>query len=166
MSHLELLIAEYLEWDGFIVRKNIKVGRLDHGGWAGELDIVGFHPQTNRLVHYEPSLDALSWSKRESKFDKKFKAGRKYIFKDIFPWLSKAHLKLEQFVVLPNHPMGRDTLSGGVLISVDELMAEIRAKVAECGPMVTNAIPENFSLLRTIQMSEFGYHKRKFVNNS
>jgi hypothetical protein len=27
--------------------------------------IVGFHPQTQGLVHYEPSLDALSWEKRQ-----------------------------------------------------------------------------------------------------
>ena len=166
MSHLESLIAEYLEWQDFLVRKNVKVGRLDHGGWEGELDVVGFHPQSQRLVHYEPSIDALSWSKRKVKFDKKLNAGRKYIFKNIFPWLSKAPLKLEQFVVLANHPSGRDTLSGGVLISIDELMAEIRTKITECGPMETNAIPETYPLLRTIQMSEVGYRKRKCVSNS
>ncbi len=32
MNHLEALIVEYLEWQGYIVRKNIKIGKLSHGG--------------------------------------------------------------------------------------------------------------------------------------
>jgi hypothetical protein len=48
MSHLEDLLCEYYQWQGYIVRRNIKVGRLDHGGWEGELDIVAYHPVTKR----------------------------------------------------------------------------------------------------------------------
>jgi hypothetical protein len=33
MIHLEALISEYLEWSGFFIRRNTKVGRLNHGGW-------------------------------------------------------------------------------------------------------------------------------------
>jgi hypothetical protein len=61
MSHLETLVAEYLEWQGYLIRRNTKVGRLKHGGWEMELDIVGYHPKSLELVHYEPSIDALSW---------------------------------------------------------------------------------------------------------
>lgn len=70
MSHLESLVAEYLEWQGYLVRRNTKVGRLAHGGWEMELDIVGYHPKTQKLVHYEPSIDALSWDKREARYVK------------------------------------------------------------------------------------------------
>ncbi len=84
MSHLESLIAEYLDWQGFIVKTNIKVGRLKHGGWEMELDILGYHPRSGALVHYEPSIDALSWEKREARYKKKFAAGRNYIFSDVF----------------------------------------------------------------------------------
>jgi len=61
MSHLESLIAEYLEWQGYLVRRNTKVGRLGHGGGEMELDVVGFHPKDKHLIHYEPWIDALSW---------------------------------------------------------------------------------------------------------
>ncbi|HJX82925.1 MAG TPA: hypothetical protein VJ723_01130, partial [Candidatus Angelobacter sp.] len=64
-SHLEQLIAEYLEWNGFFVKKNIKVGPLAHGGWEMELDIIGYNPSLQKLVHYEPSIDADPWEKRE-----------------------------------------------------------------------------------------------------
>lgn len=158
MSHLESLIAEYLEWQGFLIRRNTKVGRLAHGGWEMELDVVGFHPQNHELVHYEPSIDALSWEKRETRYRKKFEAGRKYILNDLFSWLpSDTHI--QQFAILPSHPSGRDTLAGGTLRSIDELTAEIREKVIECGAMVRNAIPEQYPLLRTIQMTHSGYNK-------
>jgi len=159
MSHLESLIVEYLEWDGFLVKRNIKVGRLSHGGWEMELDAVGFHPQTGALVHYEPSIDALSWKKREKRYEKKFRAGRKYILGELFSWLPPG-TTLEQFAVFISHPRGRDTIAGGKIISIDELVAEIRNKVVACGPLRRNAIPEQYPLLRTIQMSHVGYHRR------
>ena len=156
MSHLETLIAEFLDWQGFLVRRNTKVGRLAHGGWETELDIVGYHPKSGALVHYEPSIDALSWEKREARYKKKFKAGRKYIFKDIFSWLPPS-TQLRQVAVFINHPRGRDSIAGGAIISIDELMAEIRTKVMTCGAMIRNAVPEQYPLLRTIQMSHVGY---------
>jgi hypothetical protein len=157
MTHLETLIAEYLEWDGYLIKKNTKVGKLSHGGWEMELDVVGFNPQTGKLVQYEPSIDALSWAKRESRYAKKFDAGSRYIMKHLFPWLPP-YTKLEQIAVFINHPKGRDEIAGGRIMSIDELMAEIREKVMKCGPMRSNAIPEQYPLLRTIQMSHVGYH--------
>lgn len=163
MSHLESLIAEYLEWQGFLIRRNTKVGRLGHGGWEMELDVVGFHPQSKSLVHYEPSIDALSWLKREERYKKKFSAGRKYIFKELFPWLPRS-TPLVQTAVFISHPLGRDTIAGGNVVSIDELMAEIRAKVTACGAMIRNAIPEQYPLLRTLQMSHAGY--ARVIKNS
>jgi hypothetical protein len=156
MIHLEALISEYLEWQGFLIRRNTKVGRLGHGGWEMELDVVGFHPKTSELVHYEPSIDALSWDKREVRYKKKFEAGRKYIFTELFSWLPP-DTALRQIAVFPTHPRGRDNIATGKIISIDELMAEIRSKVVACGPMMRNAISEQYPLLRTIQMTHAGY---------
>jgi hypothetical protein len=127
MRHLEALVSEYLEWQGYFIRRNTKVGRLRHGGWEMELDIVGFHPQTRDLVHYEPSIDALSWEKRETRYLKKFDAGRRYILADLFPWLER-NTPLRQIAVFVSHPKGRDQIAGGAIVSIDELMAEIRAR--------------------------------------
>jgi len=49
MSHLESLIVEYLDWQGYLVRRNTKVGRLKHGGWEMELDVIGYNPHTGDL---------------------------------------------------------------------------------------------------------------------
>jgi hypothetical protein len=158
MRHLEALISEYLEWQGYFIRRNTKVGRLAHGGWEMELDVVGFHPKTEDLVHYEPSIDAYSWSNRETRYTKKFAAGKKYIFSELFPWLAGT-TPLRQVAVFVSHPKGRDVIAGGTIISIDELMAEIRAKVVLKGPMVRNAVSEQYPLLRTIQMSHVGYYQ-------
>ena len=159
MSHLEDLIAEYYEWQGFIVRRNIKVGRLSHGGWEGELDVVAFHPESKALVHLEPSIDALAWARREERFSKKFKAGRKHIFRSVFPWLDRS-TPLHQVAVLVSHPKGRDTVGGGDLVSIDELVSEIRARIEEEGRMAQNAVSESYPILRTVQLFTSGYYKR------
>jgi hypothetical protein len=123
-----------------------------------ELDIVGFHPQTQDLVHYEPSIDALSWEKREARYTKKFKAGKRYILKELFSWLPR-DTEIRQIAVFISHPRGRDSVAKGVILSIDEIMAEIRARVVACGPMARNAISEQFPLLRTIQMANAGYYR-------
>ncbi|MGK2961328.1 MAG: hypothetical protein ACSLFK_04170 [Gemmatimonadaceae bacterium] len=158
MRHLEELISEYLEWQGYFIRRNTKVGRLSHGGWEMELDVVGFHPQSQDLVHYEPSIDALSWATRTARYVKKFEAGQKYVHTELFPWLP-ADTPLRQIAVFVSHPKGRDTIAGGSILSIDELMAEIRAKIAIKGRMVSNAISEQYPLLRTLQMSHNGYYQ-------
>jgi hypothetical protein len=158
MSHLESLIAEYFDWQGYIVRRNIKVGRLGHGGWEMELDIVGYDPTSNTVVHYEPSIDALNWGKREARYLKKFEAGRKYTFTEVFSWLPP-ETPLKQVAVFISRPREKNEIAGGILISIDELMSEIRAKVVERGPMCRNAIPEQYPLLRTLQMTHSGYYR-------
>jgi hypothetical protein len=158
MSHLEALIAEYLEWQGYLIRRNMKVGRRTKGGWDMELDVVGYHPQRNKITHYEPSIDALGWTERAARYEKKFQLARKYMFTEVFSWLDPS-TQVEQIAVFYDHPKGRDTIAGGKIMSIDELVAEIRAKVISCGPMISNAIPQLYPLLRTIQMSHVGYSR-------
>jgi hypothetical protein len=79
LNHLEQLISEWLEYQGYFIRRNVRVGKRAQGGYECELDIVGFDPKTKRLVQYEPSTDADSWDERERRYRKKFKAGKTYI---------------------------------------------------------------------------------------
>ena len=61
--------------------------------------------------------------------------------------------------VLISHPKGRDELAGAKIVSIDELAAEIREQVVECGIVAKNSIPEQYPLLRTLQLSHNGYYK-------
>jgi len=157
-THLESLLFEYLDWQGYLVRRNIKVGRLSHGGWEMELDIVGYKPSTNELVHYEPSIDAQSWKTREERYLKKFESGRKHILKAVFPWLSP-ETSIKQIAVFVNHPKNRHRIAGGEIMSVDQLVSQIREKILEQGVVSRNAIPEQYPMLRTLQLSHCGYFK-------
>lgn len=158
MSHLENLIAEYYDWKGYLVKRNIKVGKLSHGGWEMELDVIAFDPHTNHLIHLEPSIDAHSWATREERFNKKFASARKYILSEVFTWLDP-NIKIEQVAVLVSHPKDRDFLAGARIVSIDELLSEIREKIIGCGIVAKNAIPEQYPLLRTLQLSHNGYFK-------
>ena len=158
MSHLECLIGEYFDWKGYLVKRNTKVGRLTHGGWEMELDIVAYDPHSGHLVHFEPSIDANSWAIREQRFKKKFASAKKYIFSEVFTWLDSS-TPIEQVAVLISHPRGRDTLAGGRIQSVDEFMLQVRSEIGERGIVAKNAIPEQYPLLRTIQLLENGYYK-------
>lgn len=156
MSHFESLIVEYLDWRGYLVRRNVKVGKRTLGGWEMELDVIGYQPHTGDLVHYEPSLDAHSWQVREARFEKKFAAAKKFILIEIFSWLPP-NTPLRQLAVLPSHPKDRHFLAGAQIISLDELISEIRNNVVACGPASKNAISEQYPLLRTMQLSHCGY---------
>jgi hypothetical protein len=157
MNHLERLTRQSYDWKGYLVKGNVKIGRLAHGGWAGELDIVAYHPQTNHLIHVEPSIDAHSWDMRTQRFEKKFLLGRKYIFTDVFPWLKKKETPLEQIAMLITS--SRKQLCGAKVISIDEFVRDIKVEIRDLGIMAKNAIPEEYDLLRTIQLTTNGYYK-------
>ncbi len=78
-NFLEQLVAEWYEFSGYFVRRNVHVGRRKGGGYECELDVIAFYPDGKRLVHIESSMDSHSWAKREKRFRKKFEAGRKHI---------------------------------------------------------------------------------------
>lgn len=52
-NHLEQLAAEWYEYRGYFVRRNVRVGPRAQGGHEGELDIVAFDPRKVALVHIE-----------------------------------------------------------------------------------------------------------------
>jgi len=158
MNHLETLLFEYYDWQDYLVKSNIKVGRLSHGGYKGELDIVAYNPHTKHLIHLEPSIDAHNWAKRELRYTKKFEAGREFIFTEVFTWLDP-QTPLEQVAVLIAHPNDRHTLAGGAIKSIDELMLEIKQKVIANGIANQHAIPEQYPLLRTMQLTLNGYFR-------
>lgn len=158
MSHLENLIVEYYDWKQYLVKRNVKVGRLSHGGWEMELDVIAYHPHTNHLVHVEPSIDADSWAVREQRFSKKFDAGTKYIFSDIFTWLDP-ETPIERIAMLVSHTNNRDELCGAKIQSIDEFAAQLRVEISSCGKMSQNAIPEQYPMLRTVQLLTGGYYR-------
>jgi hypothetical protein len=148
-NHLEQLIAEWYEFQGYFVRRNVNVGPLPGGGFECELDIVAINPVLNKLVHVEPSLDADSWAERERRYIKKFAAGRKYIptlFQGFTLPAEIDHVAVLVFARKRDHT----TLSGGRLL----LAADYLVEIFECIRTLkldSNAIPEHLPILRSFQ---------------
>jgi hypothetical protein len=149
-NHLEQLIYEWLEFKGYVVRRNVKVGKLVHGGHEGELDIVAYHPINNHLIQIEPSIDSVTWKKREQRFKKKFDAGRKHITSKIFPWLPR-NKKVEKWAVLIASDKNNAEIGGGKVVPIWKLYRMIVKDINALGNPSSNAIPEIYPLLRTIQ---------------
>jgi hypothetical protein len=157
-NHLEALISQYREWKGWLVRKNIRVGKRTRGGYEGELDVVAYDPASNKVIHYEPSVDAHDWAKREKRYKLKFDLGKKHIPLEVFPWL-KPDFQLEQIAVFYLVSEKRKTFLDGRAMSIDELVKMIRDEVVKEGQASKKAIPEQYDLLRTIQLVKCGYVK-------
>lgn len=156
MNHLEQLTAEWYEFRGYFVRRNVQVGRRLKGGYECELDVVAFCPKARHLVHIEPSMDAHTWAKREERYQKKFAAGVKYI-PELFEGLNLPS-EIEQIALLgfaSNTNVKR--LAGGRVMTSADLLAEITRGISHMR-VARSAIPEQYPLLRTIQ---FAYQNRK-----
>ena len=150
-NHLEDLVSEWYQLQGFFVRRNVQVGKRPRGGYECELDVVAFHPALHQLVHIEPSLDADRWDKRELRYSKKFEAGRRHI-PTLFAGLTLP-TNLEQIALFVNGGgVTRTTLAGGRVIFIKEFMREILDKIR--GRRINSAaIPEEYPLLRTLQFA-------------
>jgi len=44
MACLEDLLAEYYNWRGYVVKRNVKAGRRALSGWDMALDVVAYDP--------------------------------------------------------------------------------------------------------------------------
>lgn len=149
MNFLEQLVAEWLEFNGYFVRRNVLVGRRAKGGYECELDVVALHPQRRHLLQVEPSMDSNSWAKRESRYQRKFAAGMRHI-PSLFDGLgSLPHLDQ---VALFGYGSSRDhqKLAQGRVMIVDDLLAEV-TDVLRNRPVTSHAVPEQYICLRTIQ---------------
>ncbi len=158
-NFLEQLVAEWYEYRGYFVRRNVPAGKRARGGNECELDIVAFDPVGRHLVHIEPSMDAESWEKRERQFKKKFDAGLKYI-PGLFPSLDLPE-KIEQIAIFAfasrtNHP----TLAGRKVLLVSDLMRDIMEYLGD-KKLTSSAVPEHHPILRTLQFV-VEYRKKVF----
>ncbi len=148
-NYLEQLVAEWYEYQGYFIRRNVFVGKLPKGGYECELDIVGFHPEKHHLVHIEPTNDAGSWRDRERRYKKKFNAGRRHI-PALFKGL-KIPEEIDQICLLGygsnvNHP----SLAGGRVVTVAEFLGEVVTELSKKS-IHKNAVPESYPILRTLQ---------------
>lgn len=148
-NYLEQFLAEWYEYQGYFIRRNVWVGKREKGGYECELDIVAFHPGKKHLLQVEPSSDADSWAKREERYARKFLAGRKYIpelFKDF-----EARGPIDQIAVFVSaSKQNRQSLAGGRIVLASEILVDI-LKELRSSSIFSSAVSEQYPILRTLQ---------------
>lgn len=158
-NFLEELVAEWLEYKGYIVKRNERVGRLAKGGHEGELDVVAFNPNSNHLIHIETSTDADSWAAREKRFGKKFASGAKHI-KALFGALTLPETIEKKAIFAFGSDKNHKTVGGGQVQLAADFILEILRELKGTS-FLSRAVPEKYPILRVIQM--ITEHKGKVV---
>lgn len=149
-NHLEDLTAEWLEFNGYFVRKSVLVGKRAKGGFEGELDVVAVHPRTKHLLHVECSLDADPWEKRELRFTAKFERGRRYIA-PLFEGLDLG-IAPDQVALLQFGGGARTHVGTGRIVWVADFVADILAQLRTRSPD-RMAVPSTLPHIRTMQLA-------------
>ena len=159
-NHLEDLTAEWLEYNGYFVRKSVLVGKRERGGFEGELDVVAVHPQTKHLLHVVCSLDADPWAKREVRFAGKFDRGRRFIA-SLCGGLEIAS-EPDQVALLQFGGGERTQVGGGRIVWVVDLVADMMSVLKTRSP-AKMAVPSTLPLLRTMQLAAQPVRRRKIT---
>ena len=150
MNFLESLAAEWYEYLGFFVRRNVRTRKRAAGGWDVELDVLALLPANGELVHIETSGDADSWDKRRQKFmDKKFVLSKREYSK-----LLNFDVKILRRVAIVgmsrSTKVDRNWAPDVTVRLIPEFVQEITDKLRNTDPMKA-AVPEGFPILRTLQ---------------
>lgn len=165
-NYLEELSAEFYEYKGCFIRRNVKVNKRNEGGHEGELDVIAYSPKENIIYHIESTMDAGSWAKREHRYKKKFASGHSAI-PEMFPDMCDENTEIKQIVLLGyGSNVNNKTLAGGKVIPVKDFFAEIITYLRD-KDIYKEAVPENYPLLRTIQfMISKGFVKQDVISIS
>jgi hypothetical protein len=149
VNFLEEIVAEWLEYNGYIVKRNERVGRLTTGGYEGELDVVAFNPVTNHLTHVEAEGSQVTWAKRDKSFKKKFNTGEYYI-RALFEGLTVPN-EIEKKAIIYGSNKKHKTTGGGQVVPAKDYLLEILRKLKNTSFM-SRAVPEKYPILRVLQM--------------
>ncbi len=169
MNFLEQLAAEWYEYQGFFVRRNIKFGGAagrSTGGHSGEIDVLAYKPKGKILVHIETSSDFNSWEKRQLKFTKK--KFTKLATQEYTKVIGFAPSSVKRIVIVSHtkKPAGLawQTESGSPIevIDVPTFITLILSKLREERHAREVGIPEQLPLLRAMHYAvSYGDNSKK-----
>lgn len=148
MNFLESLAAEWYSYQKYFIRTNVRVMKREKGGWGGELDILAYSPKENKFIHIETSGDALRLKDREARIRKKFDLPHKEYERNF-------HQKVDAIKKIAIVGFGKRSKSkwGDIEVkTIREFMLEIWKELSSKS-FIHESVPENFPLLRTIQMA-------------
>ncbi len=151
MNFLEQLVAEWYEYQGYFVRSNARTRKRPKGGYDIELDVLAYNLSNDTLLHIETSGDADSWAERKYRFLKK-----KFILtrEEYEAIIGHKVNTIRKIAIVGFSRSTKMDLNWGIdidVVLIPDLMTNIADKLRSQYPM-TEAVPEGFPILRSIQM--------------
>lgn len=150
-NYLESLAAEWYQYQGYWVHRNIRPRQHGVNHSRRELDVIALHPGRKHLVHLELSSGFFEEGELP-RYAGKF-AALHDVVPTLFPGVA-GPFSLEQLAIWEVAPSGRVTDHGFTILSLPQFLVPIRARLTASDYM-TNAVPEQFPILRTIQMTHW-----------
>lgn len=150
-NYLESLATEWYQYQGYWVHRNVRPRHHGAKDTRAEIDVVALHPLRKHLVHLELSAGAFEEDSL-ARYAKKFGALAD-IVPELFPGVP-GPFAVERLAVWEVGPSGRVTEQGFTILSLPQFLAPIREMLTSRDYMV-NAVPEQFPILRTIQMTHW-----------
>jgi hypothetical protein len=140
---LEQLVAEWYDYKGYFIRRNIKIAKIERGSHA-ELDIMGFHPKKKLLIHVEASVSKID----EATYAKKFELGRRYVSR-VFDGFDVPS-EIDQIALTTvDSEKNRVVLPAGRVMLVREFYEEIFREL-KLIRIANDSIPEEYPILRSL----------------
>ena len=159
MNVLEQIAREWFDSQDFFTKTNVKFGKLAGGGYAGEIDVLGYNAKKKEAVHVETSFSATSNQLRESKLSKKFDTAEAHYSKllpgdckkirriAVLGWTTRPFpLKIRKDIEIFTIPMFMEMIS--------KELSSPEKKVWQGG-----TVPEIYPLMRAIQLAIQSHQK-------
>ena len=155
VNFLEELIAEWYQYRGLLVMRNINLKKSVGGGIAGEIDILAFYPPGLQIIHAETSADSKRWRERIKFFKEKFKWPNELYYNELR--LPQKARRIDKIAIIhcSDKPRGENKTqfekeTGAKLITFSEFM---KNSIIPNISKYSGTIPETFPLLRAIQLT-------------
>jgi len=155
-NFLEELVAQWYEFKGFFIRRNIQFGVGTQGGREGEIDLLAFNPSTKEAIHIETAVPSLSYKEFGESHRKKFEGAEKYYKELLNPNINPNSVKKISIVHTSSIPRKDsiktfESIAGSKLIHLSVLLDEIITELEKQDPK-SHIIEESYSLLRMSQI--------------
>ncbi len=147
-NYLVELVAEWYEFQGYLVRRNVAAQASNKSGTT-ELDVIAVHTGHSEVVHVEASMDSDSWQKRDKRFRAKFRAGQ-VLFDELAAGMKKKPRFRQRALLVYARTLRRRTLGGGELVLLPQFLHEIVERLVELR-IDKQIVPEHLPLIRTLQ---------------
>ena len=149
MDYPKRLAREWYEYQGYFVRRAVRVGLTTDGRHPCELSLVAFHPLLRHVVQIEPYASREPSELHDAYFRTKFDAGKTYLHR-LFGTSPPLHVEQIALVDCRLSP-SQETIGGGRVVRLEDLISQILKAIA---PLEAGGEPvrEQWPLIRTLQL--------------